>query len=220
MPTPAPSSPPLASVTLAHLLASGALTDTHHAVKTCSYPACGAPGPSTTLATLCGHVFHHACLTKHLERSSACPHCRTNLSAPPPPAPASASDSSSSSDYNSDEDAFLYARREARAEAREIRYRLRKKAKARRTRKLKAARKAHVAEAEEALRRAINGVNNGARRLHYVGAALQRAAGEMEEVTRGVGIEMARRREKRKRMEERVAREEMVAKIGGGKGGV
>lgn len=220
MSTPARSSPPLASDTVADLLASGALTDTHHAVKTCSYPACGATGPSKTLATACGHVFHHGCLAKHLERSDACPHCRTNLSAPPPPAPASASDSfsSSSSDYDSDEDAFLYARREARAEAREIRYNLRKKLKAHKTRKAKAARKARIAEAEEALQRTTINLNNGSMRLHYVGEAMQRAAREMEEVTRGVWMETARRREKRKRLDERVAREGFIAKIRGWKG--
>ncbi|KAH5752271.1 hypothetical protein HBI88_218410 [Parastagonospora nodorum] len=200
-------SPPLASDTLAHLLASGALIETYRPVKTCSYPACGATGPSTTLSTLCGHVFHHDCLTKHLERSNNCPHCQTGLSAPTHSASASASDSSSSSsssECNSEEDAFLHARRKARLETKEIRHSLRKHAKDQKTRKSKSARKARVDEAQEALRLATTSLNNGSRRLHFVAESMQRAAREMDEVTREVQMEKARMREARKRMKERV----------------
>ncbi|KAH5537583.1 hypothetical protein HBI27_141650 [Parastagonospora nodorum] len=199
-------SPPLASDTLAHLLASGALIETHRAVKTCSYPACGATDPTKTLATLCGHVFHHDCLTKHLERSNTCPHCQTRLSAPTHPALASepASDSSSSDECDSEEDAFLHARRKARLETKEIRHSLRKHAKDQKTRKSKSARKARVDEAQEALRLATTSLNNGSRRLHFVAESMQRAVREMDEVTREVQMEKARMREARKRMKERV----------------
>lgn len=149
--------------------ASSALTETHHSTLKCSSPVCIATTSTRTVSTPCGHVFHHGCLARQLERSDRCAHCQTRLyivpksisTLLPTPTP---------------------TRRNRRSEMN------------------KESQQQKATKAANDVARCAENLNNVSKGLHLVAETMQRAARDMDALTREANVEKIRRVERERRM--------------------
>jgi hypothetical protein len=212
------TTPTASAIAIEAYLSSPAITETHFSAILCSSPICTASTSTRTLSTLCGHVFHRACLTKLLERSDRCAHCQTQLwsvpranrtsllrppSRSPPRSPPTTTQPTSTPTASHRNAVHMAARRNTSSTTPTPRRDTREDIKRRKD--------------TIALNKSCQNLNDISKGLHLVADTMQRLARDMQALTREVQMEKVRmissRRRRMWQKRERIAAEKIIAKM-------